>query len=354
MPVGVDPDRLRQALANGPRPKAVLLTEPAYLGALSDLPALVAVAHEHDVPVVVDQAWGAHLGFHPAYPQHAIAAGADVLVGSVHKSLLGYSQACLVLARIQRIPDAVLDDAVELTATTSPAGSVLASIDASRAVLEGEGPRLLGALADRVAGARDRLRALPGVLVPGPEDFPAGRFDPAKLVIRLTGGVGGGAPDGPSGSAPDGIAVENALLRNGIRLEMADRDTLVPIVTLVDADADLDRLCAALEQALTTLPPLPRRLPDGPGVDAEPPEQVMTPRDAHFAATETLPWREAVGGVSAELIAPYPPGVPEIVPGERISRQVIERLRDLAAAGTRVAYAADRTLDTLRVVRSAP
>ena len=341
MPVGLDPERLRRALEQGPRPKAVLLTEPAYLGVLSDFAALVATAHDHDVPVVVDQAWGAHLGFHPAYPRHAIAAGADLMVCSVHKTLLGYSQAALILAQGNRIRPDVLDRAVELTHTTSPAGSILASIDASRAVLERDGAILLGRLADSVSAARDRLRRIDGVLVPGPGDLPAGvpadRLDPAKFVIRLTDG------------APHGVAVEDALLAHGIRLELADRDTLVPIVTLVDTEADLDRLCAAVEDAVAGLAGI-RRAPVGAWAPDDTPEQVLTPREAFFAPSRALPWREAVGRPCAEVVAPYPPGVPELVPGERISRDVVERLRELAATGTRVAYAADPTLDTLRVV----
>ena len=132
--------------------------EPGYVGTLSDLPAIVARAHEHGVPVVVDQAWGAHLGFHPAYPQHALQAGADLLIASAHKTLPAYSQAAIVAARTERLDAGRLDRAFDTGATTSPAGAILASIDASRALLASDtGRDRLDDLLHLVADARRRL-----------------------------------------------------------------------------------------------------------------------------------------------------------------------------------------------------
>jgi lysine decarboxylase len=337
IPTGVEPASLGAAIAAHPDATAVLLTEPAYLGVMSDLPALVDRAHDGGLPVIVDQAWGAHLGFQRAYPSHALAAGADAMVTSAHKTLLGYSQACLVVARLDRLERGRLDRAFDAAHTTSPAGSILASIDASRALLETVGPELMGDLADTVAIARARLRSMPGVTVPGPEDFPPGRFDPAKLVVQL------------AAAGADGIAVERAMIAAGHPVEMADRDTLVPIVTAADDRAGVlamvDALAGALDGARTGQP---RPVADhGWPVAAH----RHTPRAAFFAERETVPWQRAAGRVCAEVVAPYPPGVPVLVPGELIAAETLHRLRDLAAQGTRVAYAADPSLDTMQVLR---
>ncbi|HEU5265206.1 MAG TPA: aminotransferase class V-fold PLP-dependent enzyme, partial [Jatrophihabitans sp.] len=191
LPVGPAPARVAAALTAHPEAVAVFLVEPSYVGTIADLPAIVEIAHRHDVPVVVDQAWGAHLGFDPAFPPHALAHGADAMVLSAHKTLPAYSQAAVALARTDRLDRGRLDRAFDAGATTSPAGSILASIDAARALLESDSGRvLLARLPGLVASARARLRdvpALDGVLVPGPEHFPPGRYDPAKLVVQLSG-----------------------------------------------------------------------------------------------------------------------------------------------------------------------
>jgi lysine decarboxylase len=133
-------------------------------------------------------------------------------------------------------------------------------------------------------------------------------------------------------------------------VEMADRDTLVPVVTMADRAADVDALVEAIAAAVGRH--------RGPARDVVPaaqwtvePETVLLPRDAFFAPHERVPAAAAVGRVSAELVAPYPPGVPVLAPGERVTREALDALLAARAAGTRVAYAADPTLETLRVVK---
>jgi lysine decarboxylase len=337
IPLGVTGDALRAALARHPAARAVFLVEPSYLGTVSDLPDLVAAAHAAGLPVVVDQAWGAHFGFHPALPAHALAQGADAFVTSAHKTLPAYSQASLIVARSGRLDPHRLDRAFEAGNTTSPAGAILASIDGSRALLAARGAELLDPLVATVAHARERLRDVPGVLVPGPDDFPPGRFDPAKLVVVV------------AGTGASGIAVERDLIRADLPVEMADQDTVVPIVTLADTGSTVDRLVEALRAAIVRHRGTPRPLAVAPQwtVAAEAP---MTPRDAFFADHETVPATVAVGRICAEVVAPYPPGVPVLVPGEVITAEVLGALSAMRDAGTRIAYAADPTLGTLQVV----
>jgi lysine decarboxylase len=314
--------------------------EPGYLGTLSDLPATIALAQNHGVPVVVDQAWGAHLGFHPDYPQHALALGADAMVLSAHKTLPAYSQASVVAASTQRLDPDRLDRAFEASATTSPSGTIHASTDAARALLANPLARdLLDRLANVTAEARLRLQAaIPGLRTPGPEDFATGRFDPAKLVLQL------------DGCGLDGNELERCLIDAGMPVELADRDTLVPIVTMLDDGATVSSLVDCVIDAAARLARVPRQRTIFAAWAQGIPEAALTPRQAFFARHETVDAGSAVGRISAELVAPYPPGVPVLVPGEIISEETLVLLRTAAEGGTRIAYAADPSMTTVQVV----
>lgn len=339
IPLGVSADAVRTALEAHPDARAVWLTEPSYFGTLSDVPAIVAAAHEPGVAVLVDQAWGAHFGFHPALPQHTLAAGADGLVTSAHKALPAYSQAALVLARTERLDPQILARAFDATHTTSPAGSILASIDGSRALLAAKGFALFEELLAVVHSARERLRAaVENLVVLDERDFPPGRFDPLKLVLLL------------AEAGIDGIAVEKDLVRAGVPVEMADRDTLIPIVTLADDEASVGRLVEELLGAFAHADVRPRKLRANKSWQVET-QQIVSPTTAFFAPSENLATDQAIGRVSAEVIAVYPPGIPVSAPGEAITAEVIEALRSARAEGCRIAYAADPTVRSLRVLK---
>ena len=223
LPAAVAVSTVRAALREHPDACGVYLGDPSYVGTTGDLAGHAAAAHEAGVPLLVDQAWAAHLGFHPDLPPHALAAGADAMVTSAHKALPAYSQGAIVLARTERLEAARLNRAFEATHTTSPAGSIMASIDASRALLARDGHELCGRLLQCVAAARARLSEVPGVAVlagPGVE--------PAKLVVLL------------AGTGAHGYAVEADLVAAGMPVESADRDTVVPIVTIADDQKHVD------------------------------------------------------------------------------------------------------------------
>jgi arginine decarboxylase len=332
VPVGVTPESLRVLVGQHPRAKAVFLVEPSYLGTLSDRAALVSIAHDAGLAVIVDQAWGAHLGFHPRLPLHGLAAGADAIAVSAHKTLPAYSQASLALARTDRLDRHRLERAFDASHTTSPAGSILASIDGARALLAARGSELLGGLLVRVERARLSLRSIDGLVA-----FPAD--DPTKLVLLL------------AGTGASGNDIEQDLIDAGLPVEMADRDTLVPILTMADTDEGVDRLVAAITAAVDRhrgpARPIRTAVQWGP-----PPSAGITPREAYFRPHTTVDAAMAVGRISAELVAPYPPGVPVLVPGEIVTAEALAALREARAAGTRIAYAADSTLATLQVVAS--
>jgi arginine decarboxylase len=337
LPTRVPVERVEAALAAHPAARAVFLVEPTYAGTLSDIAAHAEVAHRYGIPLVVDQAWGAYFGFHPGLPRHALQAGADALVTSAHKTLPAYTQSALLLANTGRIDRDRLERAFEVTATTSPSGTIAASADAARALLERDAERLLGNLLQLAEHARRRLREIPGLVLLADVVDPSVILDPAKLALHV------------SAMGASGLAMEDDLVRAGTPVELADRDTLIPILSLADDRQAVDRLVDGVRAAAERRRGAPRRMRPSISWTVQP-QTVIPPRDAFFARHVTVPAERAIGRVSAELVAPYPPGIPVLAPGERITPEAVEGLREAMADGTQVRYAADPTLRTFHVV----
>jgi lysine decarboxylase len=336
IPLGIPVSELERVLPENPI--ALLLTEPGYLGTLSDIGALVALAHSQSMPVIIDAAWGGHFGFHKEMPAHVLQMGADALITSVHKALPGYSASALLLAQTKFLSAQRLEQSFETTHTTSPAGAPLASIDATRALLQTRGKELLGELLSNVAYFKEKVQS--GFSLPiflNASDFPAGRFDPAKVILRA------------NQLGASGVAIENALGEHGIRVEMADQDTVVFLATLADTRADFDEVADLLIEIARTLQSTPR--PSATALSwSVVPTVGISMREAYFASTEMVCAADAVGRVSADLIAPYPPGVAVIAPGEILTEHIVQGLSASQKAGVRIAYDTDPTLEKFRVV----
>jgi lysine decarboxylase len=338
VPMGIPVNELERVLDQ--KPSALLLTEPSYLGTLSELKSLIAKAHAHSIPVIVDAAWGAHFGFNSNLPQHALQMGADALITSVHKTLPGYSASALLLAQGTLLNLDRIEQSFETTHTTSPAGAPLASIDGCRALLQNRGDQLTANLVDLVNAFKDKVDKACGMSVfLNASDFPTGRFDPAKVVLRANLlGV-------------SGVDVENELEKHNIRVEMADQDTIVFLATLADRSEDFDEVAAKLIPILEKLRSQPRQTQTALSWSIVP-KVGMSIRDAYFADTEFVSAADAVGRVSADLIAPYPPGVAVVAPGEVLTAQIVDGLATSKTVGVRIAYASDPTLKTYRVTKS--
>ena len=338
VPTGIPLSEFERVLPE--KPIALLLTEPSYLGTLSDIRSLVTAAHAQSIPVIIDAAWGAHFGFHPDLPAHALQMGADALVTSVHKALPGYSASALLLAQTKFLSGDRLEQSFETTHTTSPAGAPLASIDAVRALLQTQGTHLLGELLKNIDCFKESVQkefSLPIFL--NASDFPQGRFDPSKVLLRANQlGI-------------SGIDLENALGDHGIRVEMADSDTVVFLATLADSAEDFDQLAQSIIEIAKRLHGESR--PSATALSwSVVPQVKISMREAYFAKTEMISERKTIGRISADLIAPYPPGVAVVAPGEILTDQIVTGLRQSQDAGVRIAYATDPTLSQYRVVIS--
>ena len=337
VPMGIPVSELERVLDQ--KPIALLLTEPGYLGTISELSSLIAKAHQNSIPVIIDAAWGAHFGFNSNIPQHVLQIGADALITSVHKALPGYSASALLLAQGNLLNLDRIEQSFETTHTTSPAGAPLASIDACRALLQTRGEELTGQLLNNVKAFKSAVQSnFDQPIFLNPEQFPTGRFDPVKIVLRA------------NVLGLSGVDVEKQLQKANIRVEMADRDTIVFLATLADNAEDFKVLEDALVPILKSL--------QGPARETQTslswsvvPKVGISIRDAYFADTEFVSAQEAIGRISADLIAPYPPGVAVVAPGEVLTEQIVNGLAATQQAGVRIAYASDSTLATYRVTK---
>ena len=337
VPIGIPITELERVLPQ--KPIALLLTEPGYLGTISQLPELISKAHEHRIPVVIDAAWGAHFGFHNDLPKHVLQLGADALITSTHKALPGFSASALLVARGEYLNLDRLEQSFETTHTTSPAGAPLASIDGCRALLQTRGDELTGELVSLVNTFKTSVQAnFDSTIFLNASDFPSKRFDPVKIVLRA------------NILGLSGVDVEKELQQANIRVEMADQDAIVFLATLADTAEDFKVLENALVPILKSLQGPTRQTQTSLSWSVVPTVAISI-RDAYFADTEFVPALDAIGRISADLIAPYPPGVAVVAPGEVLTEQIVNGLRASQEAGVRIAYASDPSLASYRVTK---
>jgi arginine decarboxylase len=340
---GVTPEALELALARSPAASAAFITSPTYYGMAADVAACAEVAHAARAALVVDNAWGSHFGFHDRLPKSPLTLGADAMIASTHKIVGSLTQsAMLLVAPGERVDTDAVARAVRLVRSTSPSSLLRASLDAARRQLAVHGEALL----DRTIHAADRARAaidaVHGCAVLGDdlvgEPGIAG-WDPLRIVIdvRRTGCTG--------------YEVASALRGSyDIYVELATHATLVLVLGLGQPVEQLERLAHDFAETV-------RRIarPAEAIVISRPPaalehETVLAPRDAFLGDGETVPVDEAIGRISCESIAGYPPGVPALLPGERVTAEVVSYLRELTAAGARLHGAADPTFTSVRVL----
>ena len=338
VPIGISVAEFEKVINQ--KPIALLLTEPGYLGTLSDLPALIKAAHAHAIPVIVDAAWGGHFGFSNTVPAHCLAVGADALITSTHKALPGYSASAILIAQGKYLNLDRIEQSFETTHTTSPAGAPLASIDGCRALLHTRGQELISELVINIEAFKSEVQSHFDLSIfLNTADFPTGRFDPTKIVLRA------------NQLGASGVEIENALQAQLIRVEMADSDTIVFLATLVDSKEDFNHLATALIPILKSQQKSPRTTATSLSWSVIP-TVAISMRDAYFAETEMVSAEKAMGRISADLIAPYPPGVAVVAPGEVLTKLIVQGLATTKAAGVRIAYATDPTLASYRVVKS--
>jgi len=337
------PRQVEQAWQQHPDAAGALIVSPTPYGTCADVKAIADICHQRGKPLIVDEAWGAHLPFHEDLPTWAMDAGADVCVVSVHKMGTGFEQGSVFHQQGSLVDPDQLSACADMLMTTSPNVMVYAALDGwRRQMVEHGHPELDAALAlaNRV---RCDIGELPGLHVLREEFLGAEAshdLDPLHVVIDVSDlGVSGyGAAD---------------WLREHERVDMglSDHRRIEATLSIADDDQTAARLVSALRALTEHAADLPRAKPVAlPGMGELELEPAMLPRDAFFAATETVPADKAAGRISAEQITPYPPGIPVIIPGERITAELLDYLRSGLAAGMQLPDPADPSLGTIRVV----
>jgi arginine decarboxylase len=335
------------ALEQHPDAKAVMMVYPTYYGICGEIEAIAQLAHQRDIPLLVDEAHGAHFAFHQDLPIAALAAGADLTVQSTHKVLAAMTQASMLHVQGERIDRPRLSKALQLVQSTSPSYLLLASLDAARQQMALEGRSLMNRTLELADRASAEIRKISGLSVFQLHQAMPGwvAFDRTRLTVDVS-------QLGLTGFEADEILHETL----GVTAELPGLQHLMFIVTLGNTAFDLDRLVNGFEKLAERAVDRPIALPkmSRPDAHASISQPDISPRAAFFSEAETLPIAQTLDRISAELVCPYPPGIPVLFPGERVTQDAVVYLQQVIAAGGIVTGCADRDLHTLQVLRLDP
>ena len=346
IPTGIGLEDLQAAVAAHPEAKAVVLVYPTYYGTTVALEAMADFLHSRDMLLLVDEAHGPHLPFSEELPQEAIAAGADAAALSTHKILGSMTQTSMLLVNKEtKLDRERLRESMSLLQSTSPNQLLLASLDIARLQMAEQGRELVGRAVALSQKLRHSINGLAGLWSPGPEDFAspgACGLDLTKITVQVRD------------LGLSGLEAEHYLrYEQKVQCELSDAWNLLFIISYADDEEQVARLLEALQALCVYTEKLGRK----PMLESLPPkaglwqETELTPREAFFAAKEQVTLAEAAGRISAEQVMFYPPGVPLLVPGERISGELLAYLKAQQALGRKVVGPEDTALETLKVVK---
>lgn len=342
-----------KALRRYPDTKAVMMVYPTYQGVCGDAKAIRELVHQHNIPLLVDEAHGPHFAFHPNLPPSALSVGADLTVQSTHKVLGAMTQASMLHVQGNRVERDRLSKALQLVQSTSPSYLLLASLDAARQQMALHGEQLMTQTLQLATEARTSISQIPGLSVLEPIKTP-GFFalDQTRLTVKV-------AELGLSGFEADEILHQQL----GVTAELPTLQHLTFIISLGNTKADIQQLV----QAFTTITQddyHPQSLNALQDVFSKWKSEllfvhpssfiicpVLSPREAFFAQTETLPLDQTLDRVSAELVCPYPPGIPALMPGEIINPAALEYLQQVLTLGGNITGCSDPSFKTLKVVK---
>jgi arginine/lysine/ornithine decarboxylase len=342
-PLAVEVDTVKGLLEQHPDTRAIHITAPNYYGFCSDVAGLVNLAHEHGIPLLVDEAHGAHFAFHPDLPPSAVQLGADVVVQSMHKTLGALTQASILHVNEGRINVAELSQILTLLQSSSPSSLLTASLDAARQQMAVHGRELLDNALRLAHHVREEIGAIDGLWCYGEDlvgEYGIHTFDPTKLVIRVS-------DTGLTG------AQFAKLLRTRflVEIEFADPKHIICSITVADSDEHADLLIRALRTLASEHHQ--QGLTQGPETDsASPalPQMAMNPRQAYFSPSKRVRLEDAIGAVCAENIIPYPPGIPLLMPGEIIDADMVAYLQYVIRKGIAIVGPEDLRVEYVRVI----
>ena len=341
----ITPEAVQQALTQYSDIKAILIVYPTYEGICGDIQSIADLAHQAQIPLLVDEAHGPHFAFHSALPQSALAAGADLTVQSTHKVLGAMTQAAMIHVQADRINQYRLSQALQQVQSTSPSYLLLASLDAARHQVATVGKKLMSHALQLSQSARRQLESIPGLSVfPDNMNPKPGlrQVDPTRLTVNV-------AALGISGYEADQILDQQL----GITAELPSLTHLTFIISLGNTQADIDQLIQGFTILSKDYDSVSTPKINGFKVNlpASVPQSIICPRTAFFAPVKRQLLTESIGGMSAELVCPYPPGIPTLIPGELITSEKIYFLQTALKLGATITGCSDPTLETINIIQ---
>lgn len=312
--MGIKPEALARTLELHPDAKAVFVINPSYYGIASDLKGIVEISHSYGIPVIADEAHGAHLFLHDQLPISAMEAGADLAASSTHKLGGSLTQSSLLLLQGNLVNPKKVKNVLNITQTTSPSYILMASLEIARKQLAQKGKEMVSQAFELALWAREKLKSIDGIYVIDEEIIGISgcyAIDPTKIVVNV------------KALGLSGYDVEKILRKEyRIQIEMSDLFNIIALVSIGDSKETLSKFIDALQNiadkqtiknVVKYFIPIPRI-----------PESVVSPREAFYGEVKTVPLNDAEGEISAEIIMAYPPGIPIVCPGERITREIID------------------------------
>ncbi len=337
--MGITEESLKNTIKQHPHAKAVFLMNPTYYGHASDLKSIVRIAHRHDMAVLIDEAHGAHMSFHDDFPLTAMEVGADMSAVSLHKTGGSMTQSSVLLLRSNMIAPEKVKQVLNLTFTTSASYLLMCSLDVARKQLATIGSDMLEQTLDISRWARDKINKIDGLYAfgremvgrPGCFDFDETKFG---INVRALGYTG--------------YEIESKLRKEyNIQIELSDLYNILAIVSLGDRKDDMEKLVDAMKDIASKSEV--KEVSNATLIPHDP-EMIVSPRDAFYSYKKAVKLEEAKGEIAGEMVMAYPPGIPVVCMGERITQEIIDYVKILKEQDCELQGTADPKVDYVRVL----
>lgn len=361
---GISPGQVRKTFEENPECKALFMVSPSYYGVVSDIEEIARICHEYGALLLVDEAHGGHVYFgdrsDASFPKGALECGADMCVQSMHKVTGALTQSSVLHVKLRNLKHQNVDNSIDIdklcanlhiVQSTSPNYILMTSLDCARYELAQNGKEMVLEAKRLCEYAREKINAISGFRCMGREILGEENFDKISknsvCAIDTTRLVISAKDLGITGFELDEIL----FTQYQVNMELSDFENVVAVVTYANTVMDMDRLveaCRKISQnrcdvnKTASSNSINKRLP---GI----PVQKLTPRQAYFTKAEEIDWKDSVGKISAEMIAPYPPGIPIIYPGEVISQEIWDYLEAFRRDGRHIHGSKDGKLNKINV-----
>lgn len=342
---GISPAEVQKAMEAHPDAKAVVITNPTFYGVCSDIERIAQIAHEKNMLLLVDEAHGSHFGFHAELPKTALQCGADIVAQSTHKTLPAMTQSSMLHIKSEHVDIDKVKLFLQLTQSTSPSHVLLASLDTARYIMQQKGEELLTEVMTWCNRLRQDLNEQGLLYCLSKEDI--GRdgifdIDSTRITVNLDRiGIGGTEAD--------------ELLRRKFKLqvEMADLYNIVAICSVGDNESSIMRLGNVLKTIAQEA-----KVQNSSEVNQQAmvafeniPSMQLLPWEAVYQPKEQIPVEQCIGRICGEMIVPYPPGIPILMPGEIIKKELIDYAMECRRLNIKINGTKDSSLKYITVIK---